>query len=127
MLPKEASPEQMPGASGVAPSATAQRAMLDQYCVGCHNDQAKQGSLSLEKLDMTQVGRKRRIMGKVVRKLRAGMMPPSGASRPDPARYEALTVSLETALDREVTDRLQCRRKLLGVILEEVDDSRRYS
>ena len=99
-------PQRQPNSAN-PPSTTAQRAMLDQYCVGCHNDQAKQGGLSLEKLDMTQVGRNAELWEKVVRKLRAGMMPPSGASRPDSARYEALTVSLETALDRAAPQNLR--------------------
>jgi hypothetical protein len=76
------------------------RAALDTYCVTCHNDRAKTGGLSLQNVDPTQVAQNTEIWEKVVRKLRAGMMPPQGMPRPEPAVYEALTVTLETELDR---------------------------
>src|SRR2546422_2925605 len=65
-------------------SAAAQRALLDQYCVTCHNDKTKRANLSLEKLDLTtHVGDNPQFWEKVVRKLRAAVMPPPGMRRPD--------------------------------------------
>ncbi len=78
----------------------AQRALLDQYCVTCHNQKLKTGGLALDWLDMAHVGDQAETWEKVVRKLRAGMMPPQGLPRPKPADYEALTAALENELDR---------------------------
>ena len=83
---------------GIAQSP--QRALLDKYCVTCHNQKLKTANLMLDKLDPARVGSDPEAWEKVVRKLRAGMMPPQGLPRPDPAAYEALTVALENELDR---------------------------
>jgi hypothetical protein len=77
-----------------------QRAVLDQYCVTCHNQKLKTAGLMLDKLDLARVGEHTEEWEKVVRKLRAGMMPPSGLPRPTAAAYESLTVALEIELDR---------------------------
>jgi cytochrome c551/c552 len=83
-----------------ATSLLSQRAVLDQYCVTCHNQKLKTAGLMLDKLDLAQVGEHAEQWEKVVRKLRAGMMPPAGLPRPNAAAYEALTVALENELDR---------------------------
>jgi mono/diheme cytochrome c family protein len=85
-----------PAASGAA----AQRALLDQYCVTCHNERLKTAQLSLEKLDLAEVGERPELWEKVVRKLRAGVMPPPDVRRPPLAEYEALRDWLEDAIDR---------------------------
>jgi hypothetical protein len=88
-------------AQSAAPIAgPAQRKVLDQYCVSCHNQKLKTAGLQLDTLDLAQVGRDSQTWEKVVRKLRAGLMPPQGLPRPDANTYESLTVSLENALDR---------------------------
>src|ERR1700678_3868735 len=76
------------------------RAFLDQYCVTCHNEKAKIASLTLDKMDLGHVAVNAETWEKVVRKLKAGMMPPSGARRPDRATIDAFTASLEAELDR---------------------------
>src|SRR5881296_2085843 len=81
-------------------SNTAPRALIDQYCVTCHNQRAKTAGLMLDKMDPAHVAQDREAWEKVVRKLRAGMMPPQGMPRPNDATYEALTVALENELDR---------------------------
>jgi cytochrome c551/c552 len=81
-------------------SATSSRALLDQYCVTCHNQKLKTAGLTLDTMDPTHVNQNAEAWEKVVRKLRAGMMPPQGSPRPNPAAYEALTVSLESELDK---------------------------
>ena len=80
--------------------AAAQRAILDQYCVTCHNDRTKTANLSLEHLDLASVGDHPELWEKVVRKLRGRMMPPPGRPRPDEAGYDSLVSYLETSLDR---------------------------
>src|SRR5262249_31356033 len=76
---------QAPAATN-APAAAAdvatQRALIDQYCVGCHNQRAKTANLMLDQLDLAHLGQHAEIAEKVVRKLRAGMMPPTNQKRP---------------------------------------------
>ena len=76
------------------------RALLDRYCVTCHNERLQTAGLLLDLLDIEQVGANARVLEKVVHKLRSGQMPPEGRPRPDEATIEALATSLETALDR---------------------------
>src|ERR1035441_1318223 len=67
-----------------------QRALLDQYCVTCHNDRTKVDNFSLQKEDITAVADHPEIWERVIRKPRAGMMPPPGLPRPPLAQYEEL-------------------------------------
>ncbi len=82
-----------------------QRKLLDQYCITCHNQKLKTAGFLLDQLDVAHVGDQPEAWEKVVRKLRAGMMPPQGLPRPSAADYEALTVSLENQLDRAAIGR----------------------
>jgi mono/diheme cytochrome c family protein len=81
----------------------ANRALVDKYCVTCHNAKAMTGNLALDKLDLAHLGDHAEIGEKVVRKLRAGMMPPSGMPRPDAATTDALIKWMETELDHSAT------------------------
>jgi Protein of unknown function (DUF1592)/Protein of unknown function (DUF1588)/Protein of unknown function (DUF1587)/Protein of unknown function (DUF1585)/Protein of unknown function (DUF1595)/Planctomycete cytochrome C len=76
------------------------RAVLDKYCVTCHNEKLKTAGLTLDKMDPVRVADQTEAWEKVVRKLRAGMMPPQGMPRPDAFAYESLTLALESELDR---------------------------
>jgi hypothetical protein len=76
------------------------RALLDKYCVGCHNQKAKTAGLMLDTLDFSHPGDHAEIWEKVVRKIRAGMMAPSGMPRPDRASLDAFAGKLEEGLDR---------------------------
>jgi hypothetical protein len=78
----------------------AQRAVIDKYCVVCHNAKAKTADLLLDQLDLTHIGDHAEIGEKVIRKLRAGMMPPSGMPRPEPAVLDGLVTWMENELDR---------------------------
>ena len=71
--------------------------VLDQYCVTCHNDRLKTGGLSLQGLP---VDGNAETWEKVIRKVRAGMMPPAGAKRPERAALDAFAGSIENAIDR---------------------------
>jgi hypothetical protein len=79
---------------------SADRALVDQYCLTCHNDRAKTGNLTLTGLDVAHPGDQAEIWEKVVRKVRAGLMPPSGMPRPDRAALDAFAGRLEAGLDR---------------------------
>jgi len=87
--------------SGATGTAVAQRALLDQYCVTCHNDKTKIDNFSLQKEDINAVGDHPEVWERVIRKLRAGMMPPPGMPRPPLAKYEGLRDFLETEIDRK--------------------------
>ena len=87
------------------PGATP-RALLDQYCVACHNEKLKTAGLALDALDLTRIGDHAEIGEKIVRKLRAGMMPPTGMPRPEPAARETLIAWLEDELDRNAVTHL---------------------
>ena len=82
------------------------RATLDQYCVTCHNDRLKTSNLSLEKLDLATIGDHPDIWERVVRKLRAGVMPPPDVRRPALAEYDALRDFLEAELDKKAATRV---------------------
>ncbi len=82
------------------PPASSTRELLDRYCVTCHNEKLKTANLLLDKMNVGNVSEAEPSWEKVVRKLRAGLMPPAGLPRPDSAAYESLAGYLETALDR---------------------------
>jgi len=75
--------------------------VIQGYCVDCHNDQDKAttAGLSLQKFTVATVADHPEVGEKMIRKLRAGMMPPPGTTPPDPASYSALISALETRLD----------------------------
>jgi hypothetical protein len=75
------------------------REFLTQYCTACHNQNAKIAGLMLDKMDLDRAGENAETWEKVVRKLRTGMMPPSGARRPDRAAIDAFASDLEKLLD----------------------------
>jgi len=80
-------------------SPAAARALLDKYCVGCHSNRLKTANLSLEGLDLAKAGEQAELWEKVIRKLRAGVMPPPDLPRPSLAEYEGLRDVLETTID----------------------------
>jgi len=82
------------------PAATQQRALLDQYCVTCHNQRTKAGGLALDVMDLSRVGDEAQTWEKVVRKLRGGVMPPAGRPRPDRAAYDGFRKWVENEIDR---------------------------
>jgi mono/diheme cytochrome c family protein len=75
------------------------RAVLDRYCVTCHNQRLKTAGLMLDGLDVDHVSRSSAEWEKVARKLRTGEMPPPGMPRPDSATSTIVSAYLENALD----------------------------
>ena len=76
------------------------RPTLNKYCVSCHNERLKSGGLALDTADLANVPDGSRVWEKVVRKLRAGLMPPQGMPRPDAETVHAFVSTLETTLDQ---------------------------
>ena len=96
-------------ARATALSAADAGTLLDEYCVRCHNQRSTIGrdtGVMWDAVDLTRVADHAEILERGVRRLRAGMMPPSGSPRPDPATYAALTEWLEAELDRHAVRRL---------------------
>ena len=79
---------------------SAQRKLLDQYCVTCHNQRVKTADLMLDKMDVDHPSESAEVWEKVVRKLRGGMMPPQGMPFPDKPTTDGFISWLETSLDR---------------------------
>jgi hypothetical protein len=82
-------------------SLTGGRDLLKHYCVGCHNDKLHTAGVSLETIDLDNVGTKVNTWERVLRKLRTNEMPPAGLPHPDAAASAAFEASLEDSLDRE--------------------------
>ena len=87
-------------AQGGRPAPSPQRALLDRYCVTCHNQRLQTGGLALDAADVSRVGEAPGVWERVVLKLRGGMMPPAGRPRPAGAALDELRGWLEAELDR---------------------------
>jgi hypothetical protein len=96
-----AAPSVTPPKSGAAPRvAPDYNAFIEKYCLECHDEKPKQNSLTLASFDVAKADQHPEIGEKMIRKLRAGLMPPKRASQPDRANRMALVTVLETTLDR---------------------------
>jgi hypothetical protein len=83
-----------------ASSTAADTALVQTYCVGCHNDRGKAGGLSLAAYDPAGAADVPEISEKLVRKLSAGMMPPAGMKRPDAQTLKDFVRGIEARLDQ---------------------------
>jgi hypothetical protein len=88
----------IPRFAAQAPAAL-DNSLPNQYCVGCHNLRAKTAGLMLDSMDYTNVPKDAATWEKVIRKIKTGMMPPSGARRPDRATLDAFASEIEKRLD----------------------------
>jgi len=91
------------GRQAPAPSATLgddTRSTVATYCVTCHNERARTGGLALDDPALADVAAHADVWERVVRKVRAGMMPPAGMPRPDDSARHDLVVQVEAVLDR---------------------------
>ena len=89
-----------PARAAAAPADADQRALVDKYCVSCHSDRTKTAGLSLERGTIAGIESHPDVWEKVIRKVRAGMMPPPGMPAPDPESRRTLVSWLETRLDQ---------------------------
>ncbi len=84
-----------------ASSPLSRKALVDDYCVTCHNDDMQVGNFTLEKVDLAEPGIFAESLEKVALKLRSGMMPPAGMPRPEAADLEAFVAETEASIDAE--------------------------
>jgi mono/diheme cytochrome c family protein len=88
-------------AAAPAPTSAVQdRALVDKYCVTCHNQRAKTAGLALDAIDLGNPAAGAEVWEKVIRKVRGGLMPPVGMPRPDKAAFAGFASYLETSIDK---------------------------
>jgi hypothetical protein len=80
-------------------SVKAQNELVARYCATCHSERGKAGGLTLTGFDAANLDDRGEVAEKMIRKLRAGMMPPPGAARPDATALTSMVHALETAMD----------------------------
>jgi mono/diheme cytochrome c family protein len=83
-------------------SLESQSTLVKQYCAGCHSEKGRSGGLSLANFDPAGIDQNADVVEKMIRKLRAGMMPPPGARRPDGDALTQFVTALETGIDTAV-------------------------
>jgi hypothetical protein len=88
--------------SAAGAGASPQAAVVDQFCLGCHNDRAKQGGLVLSGVNLS-AQENAETAEKVIRKLRGGLMPPAGTKRPDNQTVATFVSWLEKEIDTAAT------------------------
>jgi mono/diheme cytochrome c family protein len=99
---QKTSPAETAQTTSRAPQVTPadQRALLDQYCVTCHNARLKTAGVMLDTLNLERLGDSPEVWEKVAHMLRTGTMPPTGRPRPDAAASTRLAAWLEDGLDQ---------------------------
>ncbi len=90
--------QSLPPAAPGMPAAD-QAALVGRYCATCHSERTKSGGLSLATFDVPWASQHPETVEKMIRKLRAGMMPPAGAARPDDPTIGSLATALESRMD----------------------------
>ena len=117
-----AAPSLLLAAESVHQSVSASnRALLDQYCVICHNQavvnslatsneglqttQLRNLGLTLDTEDVSDLAANPKVWEKVIKKLRVGVMPPPNYPRPDKVRYDGFRTWLEDELDSIAANR----------------------
>ncbi len=94
------------GVSLLAQTAIAQHvgvdsgALITKYCTGCHNSTDWAGGMELDSFKESAIGDTPELGEKLIKRLRAGMMPPAGEERPDYETVQKLAQSLEQSIDK---------------------------
>lgn len=90
-----------PARTAVSPAAAVDhQATVRRYCVTCHNQRMKTAGLMLDTIDAEHPAANPDQWERVVMKLRAGAMPPTGSPRPDAKVFSEMIGWLEGELDR---------------------------
>jgi hypothetical protein len=85
----------------VAAPSPPDQAVVQKYCISCHNDRAKTGGVSFDGINAAQASAHAELWERALTKLRGGMMPPQGMPRPDEKTLESFITSLESTLDAQ--------------------------
>jgi hypothetical protein len=106
-----ANPLEAPSQAAIQPP---RQALLDRYCVPCHNQKSKTAGLVLENSDSEHPASRPEFWEKVISKLAAGEMPPAGLPRPDATSQKAFTASLIKDLDAAAEKTLYAGRPVIS-------------
>jgi mono/diheme cytochrome c family protein len=101
--PAATAPPAAAAAAAGSGDAAQYKAMVDRYCVGCHNQRTNTPAanpLYLDKADLDNPAADAVMMERVVRKLEVGAMPPQGSPRPDQATMTGFLTYVTGSLDR---------------------------
>src|SRR5882724_2136837 len=79
-------------------------AVVDHYCVDCHDADVSKGGLNLASVLSDDPTRHPDVWEKVVKRLRNRQMPPAGKARPTEDTYNSSLSQLETVLDRAAAE-----------------------
>jgi hypothetical protein len=88
-----------PVATDATFTAVDMQQLTDSYCLACHNDTLATADFSLQSIDFANPGNHAEALEKVVKKIRAQMMPPAGMPRPPFETYQIMANWLESELD----------------------------
>jgi len=110
--PQAADPRQAASSRNAPPPAAADAerysALVKQYCATCHrasgNASAIASGVVLDRIDLEHVSANPELWEKVVRKLRAGAMPPPGTPHPEAAALDGFSTWLQARLDRDASE-----------------------
>ena len=108
-----AATSQQESLSAPTASTAPQRAILSQYCVTCHNGEARTAGLVLSSMDFESVDENAPVLERIVKKLRTGAMPPAGWPRPSDDDYDTLAGYLEAKLDQAAERNLNPGRPVM--------------
>ena len=97
--PRSAFPHSGPRAMSATASTAALSAIVKQYCTNCHNARTLRGNLNLENFNVDEAHNTLPVAEKMIRKLRADMMPPPGSRRPAGDSLRMLVETLERTID----------------------------
>src|SRR5579863_8561375 len=81
-------------------AADPNKALVNRYCVTCHNQKLRTAKLAFDTLDLDHPEKDAQTWERAIRKLRGGMMPPPGMPKPTPAAVNAFATYLEDSLDK---------------------------
>jgi cytochrome c553 len=93
-----------------SPDIDGAQSVVRGTCATCHNDRVRSGNVSLQSFQVATAGQHRETTEKMIRKLRAGQMPPPGSKRPDAAVLDALADVLEAQADGQAAEPVPGRR-----------------
>ena len=83
--------------------AATSKALVQQYCLGCHNSTAKTAGVSFQSADLANIAADPALWEKALRKLQTNQMPPAGMPKPSAEARLALVKYLESELDHAAT------------------------
>src|SRR5579862_3413278 len=95
---RHAGPAGSLGARGISTAALS--AVVQRYCEGCHNSRTTKGNLSLEGFSVDSSPARLDVSEKIIRKLRAQIMPPPGSRKPAGDTLLALVETMENTIDK---------------------------